>query len=453
MMLCEAMTRQLPQLSVDGGLVVPDSLPRSLASIAQECLRFNPDRRCTISDMIARLAPGLTLPPEILSPGRWAAHPTPSPAREDPRPADPLPSGELAADGGKPNDIKPEGIQIVEAEVPLQPLSASGDGPRDGNNTQSPRSGAPPAPSRWEEDPPEEVNQFGPEPLRRGASAGNSQPRPASQWQSKWESDTSTPLPDLFKQFDDKEPRRFRVLPFLLVALVLLGLTGTILVRSGRIDLPTLEKLAQDKIASLTQSVSPQQQAQAPSPQPAESPAVTQAAAPPQTPPATQPDQPQPAPATETPSASPQQATTPPAGAEPQPASATPQPSQSATEAAPPQVPAAPPTPARTEEPLPASADGAVARQVMPSVSQAAIESMHGPVRVTLRVAVSRTGDVSSASYISPGEGNYFARIAHRAAEQWKFHAPRHRGRPDASTWTLRFNFTRDGVDVTAAQD
>ncbi len=89
----------------------------------------------------------------------------------------------------------------------------------------------------------------------------------------------------------------------------------------------------------------------------------------------------------------------------------------------------------------------------MPGVSQAAIESMHGPVRVVIRVEVNRQGDVSDAAYVSPGEGNYFARISRRAAEQWKFQPPRSHGRSETSAWTLHFYFTGSHTDVAAVLD
>jgi TonB family protein len=89
----------------------------------------------------------------------------------------------------------------------------------------------------------------------------------------------------------------------------------------------------------------------------------------------------------------------------------------------------------------------------MPGVSAGARGSMRGPVQVTVSVDVDSKGNVTDVYYITPGEGNYFARIAHRAAQQWKFRPPTHNGRPEASGWTLHFNFTRAKADVTATLD
>ena len=78
---------------------------------------------------------------------------------------------------------------------------------------------------------------------------------------------------------------------------------------------------------------------------------------------------------------------------------------------------------------------------------------MHAPVLVILRVTVNRSGSVADASYVSPGAGNYFARIAQRAALQWTFDPPLHAGRPQASVWTLRFSFSRRGIDVAETEE
>jgi serine/threonine protein kinase len=446
MMLCEAMTQQLPHLVADGGLVVPDTLPKSFASIAQECLRFDPEERCTVSEIIPRIAPGLSLPAEFFSGPSRPAAPAPPPSEQVP------PS--------------PESIKIVEA------LSAA-NAAENALRTDAARNGAPAAPSRWQQEEPAspEINQFSPEPPPRRAAPPLAPaptpsqattpppPRHAPGWRSKWDSDTSAPLPELFSQYEEKEPRS-HIAPFFLGALVLLAFGVVLLVRSSKIDLPALEKLAQDKYTALTHSAPtvPESQPQTPS---ASQPDTAQSATSPQEQPATQPDD-----SAETSSTSPQQ---PAASTEPapqpessptssaaQPADSTASPSEPppAAPAAPvAQTPAPPPVPAHTEPALPTNSEGAVAHQTMPSVSSAAIESMHGPVRVTVRVDVNPKGDVSSAAYVSPGEGNYFARVSRRAAEQWKFQPPRAHSRSLASVWTLHFYFTGRNVDVTAVQD
>jgi TonB family protein len=43
--------------SADGESIVPESIPQPFAGIVQECLRLDPQRRCTIGDIKARLEP------------------------------------------------------------------------------------------------------------------------------------------------------------------------------------------------------------------------------------------------------------------------------------------------------------------------------------------------------------------------------------------------------------
>ncbi len=59
----------------------------------------------------------------------------------------------------------------------------------------------------------------------------------------------------------------------------------------------------------------------------------------------------------------------------------------------------------------------------MPTVSKSARDTVHGTIKVRVKVDVS-LGNVQTASLVSPGPSKYFARQALQAAQQWKF-APR----------------------------
>jgi TonB family protein len=61
--LVEALTQHPPVWDgmADGKPVVPESIPQPFAAIAQECLQHDPARRCTLSDVKARLAPSPSL--------------------------------------------------------------------------------------------------------------------------------------------------------------------------------------------------------------------------------------------------------------------------------------------------------------------------------------------------------------------------------------------------------
>ena len=78
---------------------------------------------------------------------------------------------------------------------------------------------------------------------------------------------------------------------------------------------------------------------------------------------------------------------------------------------------------------------------------------MRAPVIVVLRVTVKRDGSVADASYVSPGPGTHFARVAQRAALGWKFNPPMRSGRPQGSVWRLRFYFTRGDVEVSETEE
>jgi TonB family protein len=96
---------------------------------------------------------------------------------------------------------------------------------------------------------------------------------------------------------------------------------------------------------------------------------------------------------------------------------------------------------------------GDVAHQVSPEVLQSARNSIRGTVRVIVKVNVDRAGNVEDAELESRGPSKYFSRVALDAAQDWKFKAPKVGGRGVLSTWTLRFEFTRDGTTVVPTQE
>jgi TonB family protein len=96
---------------------------------------------------------------------------------------------------------------------------------------------------------------------------------------------------------------------------------------------------------------------------------------------------------------------------------------------------------------------GEVAHQVTPEVLPSAKNSIRGTVRVSVKVNVDRSGNVEDAELESRGPSKYFARAALDAAQDWKFKAPRVGGRGVLSTWTLRFEFTRDGTTIIPTQE
>ena len=113
---------------------------------------------------------------------------------------------------------------------------------------------------------------------------------------------------------------------------------------------------------------------------------------------------------------------------------------------------AEPQAPASPEVANEANSEGAVVKQVLPRVSPGAVSSMRGPVEVEVRVSVNKEGTVSNAEYVSNGPGNYFARISHDAARSWKFRPPETNGQPRSSVWTLQFQFDQEKTGASAVQ-
>jgi TonB family protein len=96
--------------------------------------------------------------------------------------------------------------------------------------------------------------------------------------------------------------------------------------------------------------------------------------------------------------------------------------------------------------------NGEVAERVLPDVLPSARESIRGQVNVTVRVAVDSGGNVSNATLDSAGPSRYFARQALDAAQHWKFKPAQVSGHGVASAWTLQFQFTQSGTDITPVE-
>jgi TonB family protein len=99
-----------------------------------------------------------------------------------------------------------------------------------------------------------------------------------------------------------------------------------------------------------------------------------------------------------------------------------------------------------------ASAKGEVLDQVLPDVSAKARATIHGKVRVSIKVHVDPAGGVSAAEFDSPGPSLFFADLALKAARKWAFTPPEVNGKSVASEWQLRFEFTQSDTRVIPAQ-
>ena len=261
----------------------------------------------------------------------------------------------------------------------------------------------------------------------------------------------------LFADADDDETERTgsHVLPLVIGLLVLAAFAGVLVARNRGIDVAALLTTRSTPEASQT---APKQQSPSPSPSADAPGAVDEPAAAPQSAAAVPPTDTQGATTPSRTSPLPQGPTSPSSdsAAAPHEGPAVPSSQPAAAKSPEPQSGSqrteAPPLP-QEATPRASNATGAVADRVMPSISPSARVSMHGPVEVYIRATVGRSGGVEDAAFVSPGPGNYFARVAQRAAKAWKFNPPLHNGHAEPSVWMLRFHFSHRDTEVTATEE
>ncbi len=101
----------------------------------------------------------------------------------------------------------------------------------------------------------------------------------------------------------------------------------------------------------------------------------------------------------------------------------------------------------RTIRSASAVADSSATHEGIPNVPRHALQTIHGHVRVSVRIIVDKQGNVFAALLDRPGSSRYFDRVAIDAAKTWKFP-------PDAADQRLklvRFDFSREGAAAHAA--
>ena len=99
-----------------------------------------------------------------------------------------------------------------------------------------------------------------------------------------------------------------------------------------------------------------------------------------------------------------------------------------------------------------AGAPGEVLEQVLPEPSQKAQATIHGKVRVQVKVHVDAAGSVTGAEFTSPGPSKYFADLALQAARRWDFAPAKVDGHAVPSEWLIVFHFTPAGPKVFPTQ-
>ena len=90
-----------------------------------------------------------------------------------------------------------------------------------------------------------------------------------------------------------------------------------------------------------------------------------------------------------------------------------------------------------------------VLQQVLPEVSQKALSTIHGSVRLAIRVQVDNTGKVSEAQLDAPSGSTFFNDLALKAARKWQFQPA---GTPTETSrrYLLHFEFTQAGPKASA---
>jgi TonB family protein len=111
------------------------------------------------------------------------------------------------------------------------------------------------------------------------------------------------------------------------------------------------------------------------------------------------------------------------------------------------EVPALSPAPEFAESKAVIAADS-VLHEEAPDVAPAVLATIHGNIRIAVKVAVDHSGNVARATLATHSPSRYFTRLATETARKWKFAAADEQG---TRKWLLWFEFTRKGASAHAA--
>jgi TonB family protein len=89
-----------------------------------------------------------------------------------------------------------------------------------------------------------------------------------------------------------------------------------------------------------------------------------------------------------------------------------------------------------------------VLNQVLPEISQKARATIHGTVRLSVKLHVNASGAVTGAELAASGPSKYFADQALSAARKWDFTPAKINGRSVKSDWIVRFDITQSRTQV-----
>jgi TonB family protein len=114
---------------------------------------------------------------------------------------------------------------------------------------------------------------------------------------------------------------------------------------------------------------------------------------------------------------------------------------------APNEVPALSPAPEFAESKAVIAADS-ILHEEAPDVAPTALATIHGNIRIAVKVAVDHSGNVTRATLATHSPSRYFTRLATETARKWKFAGADQQG---TRKWLLWFEFTRNGASAHVA--
>jgi TonB family protein len=85
--------------------------------------------------------------------------------------------------------------------------------------------------------------------------------------------------------------------------------------------------------------------------------------------------------------------------------------------------------------------------EVLPDVPQSALDTIHGTVRVAVRVTIDKQGTVIDTTTVDRGPSRYFERLSVEAAKKWTFTPA---NLQDERALLVRFNYTRTAATAQA---
>ncbi len=107
-----------------------------------------------------------------------------------------------------------------------------------------------------------------------------------------------------------------------------------------------------------------------------------------------------------------------------------------------------PPNSASSGPPTGSAAPRKAVRRVLPDVSNNALHTIHGTIKVKVRVRVDSGGSVENARLESRGPSRYFANKSMDAAKQWRFDPAGSDDKNVPGEWDLEFRFSGSSRQV-----